>query len=71
MKGSHTAENIFHEYEELRLSYGISDKISTIIHDSASNMLRFDCLLLEKYTMSTKNSTEESTDDHDILFEID
>ena len=71
VKGSHTAENIFHEYEELALSYGISDKISNITHDSASNMLKFDRLLLERDTMFTKNSTEETTNDHDTSFEID
>ena len=41
------------------MSYGISNRISNITHDSASNMIKFDRLLLETDTMSTHNSSQD------------
>jgi hypothetical protein len=39
-KGRHTAENIRHEYEEMVSSYEIGHKITTIVTDNASNMIK-------------------------------
>lgn len=39
-KGSHSAENIRHEYEEVISCFEIAEKISTIVSDNASNMIK-------------------------------
>lgn len=39
-KGSHTADNIYHRYQETIAWYNLAHHISTMVTDNAANMLK-------------------------------
>ena len=58
--GRHTAHNIVHEYEEIIQHFGISDKITNIVTDNASNMIAaFAHPGFTSHQTSERNSTED------------
>ena len=60
-KGKHTADNISLEYEVISAGYDLNGKISNVITDNASNMIKAFCLP----GFTANQLTESDHDDED------
>ena len=63
-KGKHTSENIGHYYEETLASFNLANKVSCVVTDNASNMLKTFEMPIPGYSFETVHS-EDSSDDED------
>ena len=73
-KGKHTADNIRHEYEEMVASFEIADKVSTIVSDNASNMVKafkFGLPGFEGDKLQADEDSDKEVDEEDDLSELD
>lgn len=61
-KGKHTSENIGHYYEETLASFNLANKVSCVVTDNASNMLKTFEMPIPGYSFETVHS-EDSSDD--------
>ena len=78
LKGRHTAENIFQEYENTVTSFNISSKVKHVITDHAKNMLN--AFTLPGYMEEEENSdvsdeeedttTSEVNSDYNYSFDV-
>ncbi len=59
MKGRHTGDNIYMEYEAIVEEFGLQDKISKVVTDNASNMLK-----AFNITIFDDSKSDESDSDH-------
>ena len=64
-KGKHNSENIRHEYEEAVATFEITDNISCIISDNASNMIKAFDFSLPGFESKADQCDDESEEDHD------
>ena len=64
-KGKHNYENIRHEYEEAVATFEITDKISCVISDNASNMIKAFDFSLPGFECNADQCEDGSGEDYD------
>ena len=70
-KGRHTAENIRHEYEETVSAFEISHKITAIVTDNASNMIKAFDFSLPGYEDDNTSAEDDSDDENADIESVD
>lgn len=67
-RGRHTADNIVQEYEDIIQSYNIASKISTIVTDNVSNIVKG--FSLPEFKTIAVDSTADNSDEEDDIDSI-
>lgn len=69
-RGSHIGERIRQQYDEAVATYGIADKVSEVVSDNASNMLKAFSMPgvdVSEFESDEEGNSSESDDDVELL----
>lgn len=65
-KGRHTAENICRIYEDV-INYNIQNKVSFIVTDNASNMIKAFTLFPPMHVVESEEEEQDETSDFEVV----